>query len=205
MALNAGHQDKKIGRSKFNPVYEFDLKLSSGIYRMRVTSVLGHLMTTQLPDTHSDWLTTDLMSLYNVPIERIPQEGSGGIQVIKNLQECGKDIDSLMIWTDCDREGEAIGFDIIDVVQSRKSVEVFRAKFSALTRHDIENAINNLCAPQQSLSEAVRVRQEVDLRIGASFTRFQTLTLQQEIPNEKALISYGSCQFPTLGFVVQRD
>lgn len=47
---------------------------------------------------------------------------------------------------------------------------------------------------------------ELDLRIGASFTRFQTLRLQRAFPNQLAesLISYGSCQFPTLGFVVER-
>lgn len=42
--------------------------------------------------------------------------------------------------------------------------------------------------------------------IGASFTRFQTLRLQKIFPESLAnqLISYGSCQFPTLGFVVER-
>ena len=41
---------------------------------------------------------------------------------------------------------------------------------------------------------------------GAAFTRFQTLRLQKVFPNVLAdqLISYGSCQFPTLGFVVER-
>lgn len=41
---------------------------------------------------------------------------------------------------------------------------------------------------------------------GAAFTRFQTLRLQKIFPNVLAdqLISYGSCQFPTLGFVVER-
>jgi DNA topoisomerase III len=83
-----------------------------------------------------------------------------------------------MIWTDCDREGEAIGFDIIDVCSvSAKQFDVYRARFSALTQSDIEHAFLNLARPQKSLSDAVRVRQEVDLRIGASFTRFQTLAL----------------------------
>lgn len=42
--------------------------------------------------------------------------------------------------------------------------------------------------------------------IGAAFTRFQTLRLQKIFPNVLAdqLISYGSCQFPTMGFVVER-
>ncbi|GAB1611339.1 DNA topoisomerase 3-alpha-like, partial [Argonauta hians] len=41
---------------------------------------------------------------------------------------------------------------------------------------------------------------------GAAFTRFQTLRLQKVFPDVLAeqLISYGSCQFPTLGFVVER-
>lgn len=41
---------------------------------------------------------------------------------------------------------------------------------------------------------------------GASFTRFQTLRLQKVFPEvlNDSLISYGSCQFPTLGFVVER-
>lgn len=41
---------------------------------------------------------------------------------------------------------------------------------------------------------------------GAAFTRFQTLRLQKIFPNTLSdmLISYGPCQFPTLGFVVER-
>ena len=41
---------------------------------------------------------------------------------------------------------------------------------------------------------------------GAAFTRFQTLRLKRKFPAALAehLISYGSCQFPTLGFVVER-
>ena len=41
---------------------------------------------------------------------------------------------------------------------------------------------------------------------GAAFTRFQTKRLQKIFPGVLAdqLISYGSCQFPTLGFVVER-
>ena len=44
------------------------------------------------------------------------------------------------------------------------------------------------------------------MRIGASFTRLQTLFLQKKFPRDLAqeIISYGSCQFPTLGFIVER-
>lgn len=46
----------------------------------------------------------------------------------------------------------------------------------------------------------------VFISLGAAFTRLQTLRLQKVFPGKLAdkLISYGSCQFPTLGFVVDR-
>jgi DNA topoisomerase-3 len=53
-----------------------------------------------------------------------------------------------VIWTDCDREGEAIGFDIIDVCkQVRPRLNVYRAHFSALTKEEIERAVNTLQRP----------------------------------------------------------
>jgi len=58
----------------------------------------------------------------------------------------------------------------------RKNLEILRARFSALTTEDITHAMDNLDVPNENLSDAVRVRQEIDLRMGASFTRFQTLS-----------------------------
>lgn len=53
---------------------------------------------------------------------------------------------------------------------------------------------------------AVQTRMEIDLRIGASLTRFQTMNLRRTVPQlrEQTIISYGPCQFPTLGFVVDQ-
>ena len=53
-------------------------------------------------------------------------------------------------------------------------------------------------------SNAVEARTLLDLRIGAAFTRLQTLTLKARFEQLKEVISYGPCQFPTLGFVVSR-
>ena len=98
--------------------------------------------------------------------------------MVNNLAQCYIDATDLVIWTDCDREGEAIGFDIINVCQAQKpGLDVYRAHFSTLTREDLERAAMNLVRPNKNLADAVNVRQEVDLRIGASFTRFQTLLL----------------------------
>lgn len=125
----------------------------------------------------------------------------------KTLEREAKKAQWLIIWTDCDREGENIGFEVIDVCRAVKpGLKVFRAKFSEITRGSIDRALQQLAQPDLRVSRAVDTRQELDLRIGAAFTRFQTMRLQKKFPNNLAnmLLSYGSCQFPTMGFVVER-
>lgn len=79
-----------------------------------------------------------------------------------------------------------------------------RAHFSALIPDDIWNAIRTLTPPDENQSNAAYARQEIDLRIGCAFSRFQTLLLRNSIPEINSVVSYGPCQFPTLGFVVER-
>lgn len=124
-----------------------------------------------------------------------------------NLRKEGRTSQLLVIWTDNDREGENIGAEVVDIVkQVNPRIQVKRARFSAVQQREIFNAWSNLVELDWKQAEAVDARSELDLRIGAVFTRFQTLQLKnkfQELQDTK-VISYGSCQFPTLGFVVDR-
>ncbi|OZC06314.1 DNA topoisomerase [Onchocerca flexuosa] len=114
----------------------------------------------------------------------------------------------LVIWTDCDREGEAIGAEVVTVcTQAKHNLDVYRARFSEITNTAVNRALNNLVRLDQRLVDAVECRSELDLRIGAAFTRLQTLHLRNNFANifrDKGVVSYGSCQFPTLGFIVER-
>jgi DNA topoisomerase-3 len=83
---------------------------------------------------------------------------------------------------------------------------VKRARFSVVQEREITIAWQNLGELDYRQAAAVDARSEMDLRIGAVFTRFQTLQLRNKFDELKdaKVISYGSCQFPTLGFIVDR-
>lgn len=68
---------------------------------------------------------------------------------------------------------------VIQVCQAvNRNLCIFRARFSALIPRELQRALQQLVQPNAADSAAVDARQEIDLRIGASFTRFQTLLLQ---------------------------
>ena len=171
--------------------------------------MLGHVLGLKYPASCGDWRNTDYELLYTVDLEKTTIESSK--QVVKNLTKYARDVDTLVLWLDCDREGEAIAFDVMDVCakgRGRQPLNFLRAHFSALTPQEINGAMQRLTPPNRNLSDAVKLRQEVDLRIGASFTRFQTLLLRDFVQGHRAdgknVLSYGPCQFPTLGFIVER-
>uniref|UniRef100_A0A8D2BB90 DNA topoisomerase n=1 Tax=Sciurus vulgaris TaxID=55149 RepID=A0A8D2BB90_SCIVU len=203
--LSNGRMRRREGLSKFNKIYEFDYHLYGQSVTMVMTSVSGHLLAHDFQMQFRKWQSCNPLVLFEAEIEKYCPENF--IDIKKTLERETRQCQALVIWTDCDREGENIGFEIIHVCKAVKpGLQVLRARFSEITLRAVRTACENLTEPDQRVSDAVDVRQELDLRIGAAFTRFQTLRLQKIFPQVLAeqLISYGSCQFPTLGFVVER-
>ena len=50
--------------------------------------------------------------------------------IVKNLERNAMECDKLILWTDCDREGEHIAFQIIDACKKVKpEIQIYRANF----------------------------------------------------------------------------
>uniref|UniRef100_A0A452TIM2 DNA topoisomerase n=1 Tax=Ursus maritimus TaxID=29073 RepID=A0A452TIM2_URSMA len=179
--LSNGRMRRREGFSKFNKIYEFDYHLYGQNVTMIMTSVSGHLLAHDFQMQFRKWHSCNPLVLFEAEIEKYCPENF--VDIKKTLERETRQCQALVIWTDCDREGENIGFEIIHVCRAVKpSLPVLRARFSEITPRAVRAACENLTEPDQRVSDAVDVRQELDLRIGAAFTRFQTLRLQRIFP-----------------------
>jgi DNA topoisomerase III len=165
----------------------------------RVTSVAGHVYTVDFPPEFQNWDKTDPASLFSAPIVRKGDKG-----VVRHLEQAARGIAGVILWLDNDREGENICFEVLRHVHVN-AAKVWRAKFSALTEQDVRRAMASLVQPDEKAAKAVDVRQDIDLRVGVAFTRFQSQFFADKYGDlNSRLVSYGPCQTPTLGFCVAR-
>lgn len=209
--LSRGTSQRREGLCKFNKIYTFQTEVPQlgGRCDMTMTSVSGHLMEFDYEDKYKAWKSVDPRALFDAPIlELIGKNNKTGQSIKKTLEREARGKQALIIWTDGDREGENIGFEIIRVCHGvNKNLQIYRARFSEITARSMDNAIKNLIQPDENVSMAVDIRRELDLRFGAIFTRFQSLLLQDagySGKDNKSFVSYGPCQFPTMGFVINR-
>jgi len=169
-----------------------------------MTSVIGHLNGLDFPSQYRSWRSCDPGTLFDATVENTVDKDKTAIA--NNIEQQARYAKALFIWTDCDREGEHIGSEVRQAAwKGNNRIEVKRAQFSNTERAHIIRAAQNPINLDDRQVNAVAARVEIDLRLGAVFTRFQTLALQamgEEFQDQP--ISYGSCQFPTLGFVVDR-
>ena len=180
--------------------------------QFKMTSVIGHVLSIDFPKEYQSWEKTDPVTLFDAPT--VKSEANPKARVCKHLQGEAKGMDALVLWLDCDREGENICFEVIEntvkylsspVPPPLQKQRVFRAKFSALSAQEIKGAMKNLGHPNKNESLAVDARQELDLKVGVAFTRYQSRFFQSKYGNlDSSVVSYGPCQTPTLNFCVER-
>src|SRR4051794_30044166 len=175
----------------------------------------GHVMSPAFTEGYSNWQETDLHELIDAEIVKEPTDKN----VVKAVKKVAKDADEVVIATDYDREGELIGLEALeaiievnpglvgaskgsdgDALATRPRIK--RARYSALTKQEIERAFGDLDDLSYDLAYAGAARQDIDLIWGATLTRAVSLATRRFGSN---FLSVGRVQSPTLGLIVERE
>jgi DNA topoisomerase-1 len=163
-----------------------------------VVGLRGHIVELDYPDEFNDWEATPPKKL--VAVEPKKSVDPSARKIMNALEDLARGSDEIVIATDYDREGELIGVEALEQVKAEATVR--RAKFSALTKGEIERAFANLAEVDYKLATAAETRQYIDLAWGASLTRFMSLASGQLGSD---FLSVGRVQTPTLALIVSRE
>lgn len=175
------------------PIFHFE----SGGDEVDVVGLRGHILELDYPENLNNWHKVDPADLvYAVPEKRVVAKN-----IISTLEKLATESDQIIIATDYDREGELIGLETVEQLEV-DPLKVRRARFSALTKQEIDNAFSSLTEPDKKLAESAECRQIVDLAWGASLTRFISIASRQVGAN---FLSVGRVQSPTLSLIVDRN
>jgi DNA topoisomerase-1 len=196
----------KEGSSYKTPYYEW----SDGSGDQMTIGLKGHVLNPAFPESYSNWQKTNPRDLIDAELIKEPTDKN----VVRALKKVAKDADDIVIATDYDREGELIGLEALqEIVEANPELAsadgtnpdgtaVKRARYSALTKDEIERAFNNLDELSMPLANAGAARQDMDLIWGAALTRAVSTATRRFGSN---FLSVGRVQSPTLGLIVQRE
>ncbi len=177
----------------------------------------GHVLNPAFPEEYKSWQEIDPRDLIDAPLIKQPTDKN----VVRAIKKVAEDADDIVIATDFDREGELIGLEALqEIVDANPKLDekqvahsgadgengdssgIKRARYSALTKDEIERAFSNLDELSMPLAQAGAARQDIDLIWGATLTRAVSRATRRFGSN---FLSVGRVQSPTLGLIVERE
>ncbi|RPI40175.1 MAG: DNA topoisomerase I [Methanoregulaceae archaeon] len=161
----------------------------------------GHVVEIDFEPGYQNWRSEEYTprSLIDAKTIKVPTEK----KIVTLLQKLARKADRITIATDFDTEGELIGKEAFELVRAvNAKVPVDRARFSAITKGDLQHAFANTTELDFALAAAGEARQSIDLMWGASLTRFISLAARRGGQN---ILSVGRVQSPTLSMIVDRE
>ena len=173
------------------------ISFSHGEDQYDVISLRGHIIELDYPSDYNDWSASSPVDLIYAPQIKTVRVKS----ILSAIKQLMSDADEIIIATDFDREGELIGMETVKYAEADMS-KVKRARFSALTKGEVEAAFADLTLPDERLAAAAEARQIIDLSWGAVLTRLISLSSGQVGKN---FMSVGRVQSPTLKLLVDRN
>jgi len=185
---NGSAKKRKIGSIE---AHEFDGKV--------VTGLSGHVFRLDFPPTYNNWSKINPYELIDAQIVAVAIKKD----IIKLLKHIAKNVDSVTIATDYDREGELIGVEALRLIKKIKpDVKVDRMRYSAITEKDIKESFAARSEVDYNLAASAEARQIIDLIWGASLTRFVSLSANRLGDD---FFSVGRVQSPTLALLVEKE
>ena len=165
-----------------------------------ITGLSGHIMGYDFPAEYNSWTGVSPQKL----LEIMPQKFVTKEKFAAAVEKLSKEAHLIILACDYDREGENIGFEAKEIAAHVSKAPIKRARYSTFSAQEIQNAFDSPGEPDQNLSMAADTRQILDLKMGAAFTRFVTLSVREKAFT-KEILSIGPCQTPTCGFVYERE
>ncbi|MDZ5784323.1 type IA DNA topoisomerase [Marinococcus luteus] len=191
-------QEKKDGYMRLKPCSLFP----DGAV---LTWGFGHLLELRAPaDYESSWKKWSLDTLPMLPVHFRFKPNPRAFKQLKIVKQMLQEADSIIIATDCDREGENIARSVIDYTKtSHKPTR--RLWINSLEKDEVYKGFEQLRegADYLPLYEEARARQFSDWIVGMNASRLYTLLLKQKGINE--VFSVGRVQTPTLKLIYDRQ
>jgi DNA topoisomerase-1 len=189
--------DGKVSNKTINGARVFEFMWNGN--PIRLIPLRGHISNVEFPKKYSNWIGIDVRDLITAPIVYSETEKL----IIDCIRFSAPEANNIIIATDADREGEAIGLEAINYAkETNKNIKIQRAYFSAITKEDLDKSFNNLEKFDYNFAYSANARREIDLIWGAVLTRFLSLVSGQI---GKDFLSVGRVQTPTLALVVDRE
>jgi DNA topoisomerase-3 len=182
-----------------------DLRAAIGNRFGEILPAEGHLIRLAEPDeVNAAWKrwSCDLLKPDGLYPTRAAREKTKSAK-LKAIAAALKGCDGVILATDCDREGQLIGQEILEHLRYRGPVR--RALFTAQDPKTLRQAFERLKlnAEMQPLYQAAVARQQADQIFNLSLTRTATKTLLA--PQARGVIGIGRVKTPTLAIVCMRE
>ena len=127
--------------------------------------------------------------------------GSRSKKYIDAISKAAKNSDEILLATDPDREGEAIAWHILEVLNTKKIIKgkkISRIIFGEITKSSIIDALSNPREIAQALVQAQQARQALDYLIGFNLSPLLWSKIRYGL-------SAGRVQSPALRLIVERE
>jgi len=140
-------------------------------------------------------------------------------EALADLKRVSKDVDNVFIFTDLDREGEAIGYFVQQALE-RKGISFHRVRVNSITKNEVLKAFASPGTIDQNLVEAQQARRLLDRLVGFKISpllwrcgktkdeksrsagRVQSVGLQMIVDRQKEIDAFKSVKYWTIEVIL---